>query len=122
MDQETTDSIVQTITTVGAILSAIVVMVGGLLAAALFVWRTKIKPELQATRADAKVAAHEVLPNSGRSLRDAIDHQGRLLVELSSSMRAMREDQTSDRAIGERQHAEMFQRLHEIESPNSEGK
>lgn len=115
MDPETTDSIVQTITTIGAILSAIVVMVGGLLAAALFVWRTKIKPELQATRADAKVAAHEVMPNSGKSLRDAIDRQGRLLVEMSASLR-------EDRAAGERTHSEIFKRLHEIESPNSEGK
>ncbi|WP_114856476.1 hypothetical protein [Brachybacterium sp. YJGR34] len=95
-----------------ALFTLLSLIVGGLLAAVagvIAVWRAKVKPLLTTTQDAAQVAAHESRPNSGKSMRDAIDQQGDLLIEVLAQMRSR--DETSERV-----HSEMFRRIYNLES------
>lgn len=100
------------IVAVGLVVSAVVAAAAGVIA----VWQAKVKPLLTSTQTAAEVAAHESRPNSGKSMRDAIDQQaesidqqGDLLVEILAMMRTR--DDKSDRA-----HSEIFRRINTLES------
>lgn len=104
-----------------AVLGTVAVAVIGTLAAVIAAWRSKVKPLLTSTQTAAETAADQLTPNHGSSARDSLGRIERSLDEvrrdLTQRMADVRADMRSDRDQHHRDHANIFRRLHSLESP-----
>lgn len=103
------------------VLSIVAVGIIGAVAAIIAAWRTKLKPMLAQTQQAAETAADQLTPNHGSSARDSL---GRIENSLDRLDRAMnrqigeiRADMTRHNEWSDRQHSELFRRVHHLESP-----
>lgn len=104
----------------GIVGTGILAAVAGLIAA----WRAKVKPLLTDTKDAAEHAATQLTPNHGSSAKDSL---ARLEVNLDRMERTLSQrivdlhaDVRTDRQNSDRQHSEIFRRLHALESPPRE--
>lgn len=104
-----------------ALLAAVVTGLGGLIAAGVYVWRTKFKPILTSTRTAAESAAEQLTPNHGSSARDSLGRIENTVDRLDRSMNQrlteVRADLRTHVEHSDRQHSEIFRRMHTLESP-----
>ncbi|WP_087485753.1 hypothetical protein [Brachybacterium massiliense] len=109
---------------VAALLALLVTIAGGLLAAIaaiVAVWRAKVKPLLTDTSKAARTAADQLTPNHGSSARDSLGRIENTLDRLDRSMSRqigeIRADMNRTTQHNDRQHSEIFRRLHALETP-----
>lgn len=127
------DALVAGIGAVAAVIAALVVAVGTVLAAALAVWR-KIKPVLGEIRSASAISAHELQHNSGSSMKDALrriearqQEQGEQIRDHGRDIRQLREETAealddvrtriiADQARAHEAHTHLAGRITTIES------
>lgn len=103
------------------LLASLVTGLGGLIAAGVYVWRTKFKPMLTSTRIAAESAAEQLTPNHGSSARDSLGRientVDRLDRAVNQRIGEVRADLRTHIEHSDRQNSEIFQRMHALESP-----
>lgn len=140
------DDITQVITTVGLVIGTLITVLGGIAGAGVAVYRSKIKPELDALRRANEISSHELQPNSGKSLKDrsektlagvesvardvkaltisvdrlAQDH-AQLRAETGAAFNDVRAQIREDRSVAVQARTDIYGRLTAIESPNYRG-
>lgn len=113
---------------VAAMLAALLGVLGvlaagiiGVVATVIAAWRAKVKPLLTSTQTAASHAAEQLTPNHGSTVRDSVGRMESTLDRLDRSMSRqlgeIRADMGRQQQHNDRQHSEIFRRIHALETP-----
>lgn len=105
----------------GTIAGGVLAFIGTVIAVGVKVYRSKIKPILADTQESASRAAEQLTPNHGSSAHDSLGRIENSLDRLDRGMNTriadLRADMRAQQQGNEYDHAHIFQRLNNLESP-----